>query len=54
MKIRNTDAEIEDGRARYSLQLRIPPGRSVQEMLGEISALPAVKRVKITGLQEVE
>ena len=54
VKIRNTDAEIEDGRASYSLQLRIPPGRSVQEMLGEISGLPTVKSVKITGLQEVE
>ena len=54
VRIRNTDAEIEDGRASYSLQLRIPPGRSVQEMLGEISGLPTVKRVKITGLQEVE
>ena len=54
VRIRNTDAEIEDGRASYSLQLRIPPGRAMQEMLGEISALPGVRRVKITGLQEVE
>ncbi len=54
VKIRNTEAEIEDGRASYSLQLRIPPGRSVQEMLGEISALPSVRRVEMTGLQEVE
>ena len=54
VRIRNTDAEIEDGRASYSLQLRIPPGRSVQEIIGEISGLPTVKSVKITGLQEVE
>ena len=54
VRIRSTDAEIEDGRASYELQLRIPPGRSVQEMLGEISALPSVRRVEITGLQEVE
>jgi len=54
VRIRSTDAEIEAGRASYSLQLRIPPGRSVQEMLGEISSLPTVKRVKIPGLQEVE
>ena len=54
MKIRNTDSEIEDGRAGYSLQLRIPPGRAIQEMLDEISALPPVERVRITGLQEVE
>ena len=54
VRIRNTDAEIEDGQASYELQLRIPPGRPVQEMLGEISALPGVRRVGITGLQEVE
>ena len=54
MKIRSTDAQIEDGRAGYGLRLRIPPGRVIQEMLGEISVLPGVKRVKITGLQEVE
>jgi putative Mg2+ transporter-C (MgtC) family protein len=54
VRIRSTDAEIEDGRASYELRLRIPPGRSVQEMLGEISALPSVRRVEITGLQEVE
>ena len=54
VRIRSTDVEIEDGRASYSLQLRIPPGRSVQEVLGEISALPTVKRVRIAGLQEVE
>ncbi|CAA9477383.1 MAG: Mg(2+)-transport-ATPase-associated protein MgtC [uncultured Rubrobacteraceae bacterium] len=54
VRIRNTDAKIEDGRAAYELQLRIPPGRSVQEMLGEISALPSVERVGVTGLHEVE
>ncbi|HKH11791.1 MAG TPA: MgtC/SapB family protein [Rubrobacter sp.] len=54
VRIRNTEAEIEDGRASYELQLRIPPGRPVQEMLAEISALPSVRRVGITGLQEVE
>lgn len=54
VRIRSTDTEIEDGRARYELQLRIPPGRPVQEMLVEISALPSVGRVQITGLQEVE
>lgn len=54
VRIRNTEAEIEADRASYELQLRIPPGRSVQEMLAEISALPTVSRVGITGLQEVE
>jgi putative Mg2+ transporter-C (MgtC) family protein len=54
VRIRSTDTEIEDGRASYELQLRIPPNRHVQEMLAEISALPSVSRVQITGLQEVE
>lgn len=54
VRIRSTDAEIEDGRASYEIQLRIPPNRPVQEMLAEISALPDVDRVQITGLQEVE
>ena len=54
VRIRSTDVEIEDGRAGYELQLRIPPGRSVNEMLGEISTLPNVERVGITGLHKVE
>jgi putative Mg2+ transporter-C (MgtC) family protein len=54
VRIRSTDTVIEDGQASYELQLRIPPGRHVQEMLGEISALPSVRRVEMTGLQEVE
>lgn len=54
VKVRSTDAAIEGGRARYDLQLRIPPGRNVQEMLGEISALPGVRRVEMKGLQDVE
>ena len=52
--IRSTDTVIEDERASYEIQLRIPPGRHVQELLGEISALPSVRRVEMTGMQEVE
>lgn len=54
IRIRSTDAEIEDNRARYDLQLRIPPGRNMQRVLEEISTLPDVKRVAVAGLQEVE
>lgn len=54
VRIRSTDAAIEDGRASYEIQLRIPPGQHVLEMLGEISALSSVRRVEMTGLQEVE
>lgn len=54
VQIRNTDAEIKDGKATYDLQLRIPPGKNVHEILGEISTLPGAERVQITGLQAVE
>ncbi len=54
VRIRSTDAAIEGGRASYEIQLRIPPGRSINEVLAEISALPNVRRVSITGLHEVE
>lgn len=54
IRVRSTDAELQEGQARYDLQLRIPPGRNMQQVLQEISALPGVKRVSVTGLQEVE
>ena len=52
--VRSTDAEIEENQARYGLQIRIPPGSNVQEMLAEVSESPGVRRVEIKGLQEVE
>jgi putative Mg2+ transporter-C (MgtC) family protein len=54
LEIRSLSAELEGGRSRYTLQLRIPPRRSVQEVLEEIAALPGVERVNVTGLREVE
>jgi putative Mg2+ transporter-C (MgtC) family protein len=54
VQMRNTDAEIKNGEATYELQLRIPPGKKVHEMLGEISALSSVKRVSVSGLEEIE
>lgn len=54
IRVRSTDAELQEGQARYDLQLRIPPGRNMQQVLQEISTLPGVKRVSVTGLQEVE
>ncbi|MBA3425757.1 MAG: MgtC/SapB family protein [Rubrobacteraceae bacterium] len=52
--IRGLDAELEEERAHYSIRMRIPPSRSAQKVLGEIAALPGVKRVGVTGLQDVE
>lgn len=54
IQVRSTDAEIEDGGASYSLQVRVPPDCDVQEMLSDVSDLPGVTRVEIKGLQEVE
>jgi hypothetical protein len=54
LQIRNLGTEIEGGKARYTIQLRIPPRRSVQEALAEISRLPNVERVSVGGLREVE
>jgi putative Mg2+ transporter-C (MgtC) family protein len=54
LQIRSLGAELEGGRARYTIQLRIPPRRGVQEVLEEISALPGVERVSVGGLREVE
>ncbi|HET7479457.1 MAG TPA: MgtC/SapB family protein, partial [Rubrobacteraceae bacterium] len=54
MTVRNMETEIESGQARYSLQLRVPPDGNVQEMLGEVSELPGVRHVGMTGLHEAE
>jgi putative Mg2+ transporter-C (MgtC) family protein len=54
VQIRSLGAEIEGGRVTYTIQLRIPPRRSMQEALQEISALSGVERVGVSGLREVE
>ena len=54
VEIRSLGAEIEGGRVTYTIQLRIPPRRSTQEALQEISALSGVERVSVSGLREVE
>lgn len=53
-EVRSLGAELEDGRSRYTIQLRIPPQSGVQEALEEVSELPSVGRVNVTGLREVE
>lgn len=54
MEVRSLDAELEEGSARYTIQLRIPPRQNVQDALQEITALPNVRRVNVSGLHEVE
>jgi putative Mg2+ transporter-C (MgtC) family protein len=54
VQVRSLDVEIEGGRATYTIQLRVPPRRSMQEALQEISALSGVQRVSVSGLRELE
>lgn len=52
--VRNVDAEIESGKATYEIQIRIPPDGNVREILGDISELPDVERVRASGLHDVD
>ncbi len=48
--IRAMDAELDEGEARYNIQLHIPPRRSIHEAMREIAA----KRAGVSGLHEIE
>jgi hypothetical protein len=48
------DAEIDEERARYRLQVRIQPPADVHAALTEISSLPEVERVSLTGFKDYE
>jgi hypothetical protein len=52
--VRGLDAELEDGQSHYSIRVRIPPSRNAQDVLEEITALPGVKRVSVTGLRDLD
>lgn len=52
--VRSLDAELEGGQSHYSIRVRIPPSRNAQEVLEEITTLPGVKRVSVTGLRDLD
>jgi len=52
--IRNMDAEIDEKHARYDLQVRIHPSADVHAALAELSGLPKVRRVSLTGFRDYE
>ena len=52
--IRAMDADIDDDRALYRLQIRIRPSTDVHATLAELSDLPEVQRVSLTGLRDPE
>jgi putative Mg2+ transporter-C (MgtC) family protein len=54
IEVRGLDAQFEEDRALYTIQLRIPPRHNVHDALQEITTLPGVKRVGISGLHEVD
>ncbi|MBA2535222.1 MAG: MgtC/SapB family protein [Rubrobacter sp.] len=52
--IRSKDAEIDEKHARYDLQVRVRPTADVHAALAELSGLPEVERVSLTGLRDYE
>ncbi len=52
--VRTIDVEIGEEYARYKLQVRIPPPHDVNPALAELSGLPEVVRVSLTGLRGFE
>lgn len=54
IQVRSLNAEMEEGRARYTIQVRIPPSSDVQEALGEALHVPGVQRIGISGLHDIE
>lgn len=52
--VRNVDVEIENGKATYEIQIRVPPDGDTREVLGGISDLSGVERVRASGLHEVD
>jgi putative Mg2+ transporter-C (MgtC) family protein len=52
--VRNTDAEIDQERSRYRLQIRLRPSTDIHAALAELSNLAEVRRVALTGLRDYE
>jgi len=49
---RTVDAEIDEERALYKLQVRIPPPHNVHPAIAELTGLPEVSRDFLMGLRE--
>ena len=52
--IRTMDAEIDEERARYRLQIRVQPSADVHAALAELSGIPKVERVSLIGFRDYE
>jgi putative Mg2+ transporter-C (MgtC) family protein len=54
ISIRNMDAVIDEERARYKLQVRVHPSANVHDVLTELSGLPEIERISLTGFKDYE
>ncbi len=54
ISIRNMDAVIDEERARYRLQVRVHPSANVHDVLAELSGLPEIERISLTGFKDYE
>ena len=54
INIRSTDAEIDEESVRYKLQVRVHPSADVHAVLAELSDLPEVERISLTGFKDYE
>jgi putative Mg2+ transporter-C (MgtC) family protein len=52
--IRSMDAEIDGDRARYKLPGRVQPSANIHSALAELSGIPEVERVSLTGFKDYE
>ena len=48
------DAEIDEGQAQYRLQIRVQPSTDIHAALADLSGLPEVERVSMTGFRDYE
>lgn len=54
MSVRDLDVAVEGGRARYRARVKVSPPYEVHEAIAEISNLPGVEEITITGLHGPE
>lgn len=54
MSVRDLDVEVEGGQARYRASVKVSPPYEVHEAIAEISALPGVEELTVTGLHGPE
>ena len=54
MSVRDLDVAAEGGRARYRARVKVSPPYEVHEAIAEISNLPGVEEITVTGLHGTE